>query len=124
MSGGMVGWNGVAGGWVVVRRFVNGEKERAKPMGKRYKPLGDAKGNAYAHAQVVECARYHALLSYGTTVCRAVLGDGGGDGVARFVRHWSGYSATTLKHVNAFRAWHGLPELTKKDWEAMPVVGC
>lgn len=91
-------------------------------MAKRYKPLGDAKGNAYAHAQVVECARYHALLSYGTMVCRVLLG--GGDCCARFVRHWRGYSATTLKHVNAFRAWHDMPKLTRKAWESMPVVGC
>ena len=99
---------------------ANSQKGKAKPMVKRYKPLGDAKGNAYAHAQVVECARYHALLSYGTMVCRVALADGG----TRFVRHWAGYSATTLKHVNAFRSWHDLPRLTRKAWEAMPVVGC
>ena len=42
----------------------------------------------------------------------------------RFARNWGGYSATTLRHVNAFRE-HFLPRagdtLTKRQWEALPV---
>lgn len=55
------------------------------------------------------------LRSYDTDVCRI-------DAAGRFYRMWDGYSATTLKHVNAFRALFGLEPLKKSDWQALPVV--
>jgi len=53
------------------------------------------------------------LYSYGTLVAGVV------EGV--FIRHWAGYSATTLRHVNAFRLSHELPKIVKSEWEAIEV---
>lgn len=48
------------------------------------------------------------LTSYYTDVAR-VDSDG-------FHKLWNGYSVTTLKHVNIFRALFGLAALNKKEW--------
>ena len=53
------------------------------------------------------------LVSYDTPVC-AVRG-------GEFVRLWPGYSATTMRHVNMFRAEHCMPSITKSQWEKMEV---
>lgn len=53
------------------------------------------------------------LVSYETPVC-AVRG-------GEFVRLWSGYSATTMRHVNMFREEHCMPSITKAQWEKMEV---
>ena len=54
------------------------------------------------------------LISYETRVAR-IASDGS------FHRLWSGYSATTIRHVNEFREWHGMPRITKAQWEKMEV---
>ena len=54
------------------------------------------------------------LVSYETQVSRI-----GSDG--SFHRLWSGYSATTMRHVNEFRERYGLPKITKAQWEKMEV---
>lgn len=51
------------------------------------------------------------LVSYDTPVC-AIRG-------GEFARLWSGYSATTMRHVNMFRAEHCMPSMTKAQWEKM-----
>lgn len=56
------------------------------------------------------------LVSYETRVAR-VASDGS------FHRLWSGYSATTMRHVNEFREAHSLPRITKVQWEKMEVEG-
>lgn len=54
------------------------------------------------------------LVSYETRVARI-----GSDG--SFHRLWSGYSATTMRHVNEFREWYNLPKITKAQWQKMEV---
>lgn len=54
------------------------------------------------------------LVSYETRVAR-IASDGS------FHRLWSGYSATTMRHVNEFREAHNLPGITKAQWEKMEV---
>lgn len=54
------------------------------------------------------------LVSYETRVAR-IASDGS------FRRMWSGYSATTMRHVNEFRDAHDLPKITKAQWEKMEV---
>lgn len=54
------------------------------------------------------------LYSYNTVVCSWVSG--------AFFRHWGKKSATTMKHVNAFRAACGLDKLSMREWEELPVV--
>lgn len=56
------------------------------------------------------------LFSYQTDVAMI-------DGNGTFHRLWNGYSRTTAKHVNDFRIMHGLPTLSKKEWDALPVRG-
>lgn len=39
-----------------------------------------------------------------------------------FSRIWSGYSQTTINHINGFRAFLGLEGINKNKWDKMPVV--
>ena len=51
--------------------------------------------------------------SYNTPVARFKMG--------KFSRLWYGYSATTMRHVNAFAAFCGLRESGKKWWNSLPI---
>lgn len=53
------------------------------------------------------------LYSYNTPVAWI-------DNNGTFHRIWSGYSRTTAKHINDFRLLHGLPTISKKEWDALP----
>ena len=59
------------------------------------------------------------LVSYGTTVAR--LDRGSAEECLKLVRLWDGYSATTMRHINAWLQWHGMNLITKKQWEEMEV---
>lgn len=68
----------------------------------------------YGKATVTEKDAQNAVLtSYTTEVCGFVNGE--------FVRFWGGWSATTAKHIDAFRELFGLRGLSKKEWLALPV---
>lgn len=54
------------------------------------------------------------LRSYNMDVCKV-------DKNGKFVRMWSGYSATTMNHVNAFLAYAGLPGGGKAWWDKQEV---
>ena len=54
------------------------------------------------------------LVSYDTKVAR-IAPDGS------FHRLWGGWSATTGRHVNMFRAEHCMPSITKAQWEKLEV---
>ena len=54
------------------------------------------------------------LVSYDTQVAR-IASDGS------FHRLWSGYFATTMRYINQFRETHGLPKITKAQWDKMEV---
>ena len=56
----------------------------------------------------------YLLKSYYTTVAAFVGGE--------FFRLWDGYSVTTAKHVDIFRAWCGLSAMTKRAWIETPVT--
>lgn len=53
------------------------------------------------------------LKSYDTIVAAIVKG--------KFHRLWSGWSATTGRHVNAFAVRNGLEPIGKPMWDKMPV---
>lgn len=53
-------------------------------------------------------------VSYDTTVCKI-------DKSGEFVRMWEGYSATTMRHINAFIEMFGISGGGKKWWDALPV---
>lgn len=54
------------------------------------------------------------LYSYGTPVAKR-------EPSGEFVRLWSGYSATTMRHVNSFLQRFGIPGGGKAWWDALPV---
>lgn len=71
----------------------------------------DGRKSFYGKARVINPGYgYISLVSYDTTVCSLDLES------RKFIRHWNGYSATTMRHVNAFRAMYGLPALSKSEW--------
>ena len=53
------------------------------------------------------------LISYSTEVAAI-------DKNGAFFRLWAGWSATTQKHINDFRALFNLAPLSKKAWQALP----
>ena len=53
------------------------------------------------------------LQSYSTIVCGIVGGE--------FKRYWTGYSATTQKHINSFRILYGMRAIGKAEWLNTPV---
>jgi hypothetical protein len=68
----------------------------------------------YGKAKVIETDGETLLQSYDTTVCKI-------DKSGEFVRMWSGYSATTMRHINAFIEMFGISGGGKKWWDALPV---
>lgn len=74
----------------------------------------DSRKSFYGKAIVTEYSDKLAILtSYTTEVARIENGV--------FVRMWSGYSPTTLRHVNAFRSVYGLEAITGLEWKNLPV---
>lgn len=57
---------------------------------------------------------YEILISYNTAVCMF-------DAAGRFIRLWNGYSATTARHIDAFRRRCGLCGVNKAAWLALPI---
>lgn len=53
------------------------------------------------------------LKSYNTIVAKIVNG--------KFYRLWSGYSATTMNHINAFIDVYGIEGGGKKWWDSLEV---
>lgn len=74
----------------------------------------DSHKSFYGKATVVETDDGIFLVSYRTIVC-------GIDNSRKFYRFWPGYSATTMRHINAFLAAYWMPGGGKKWWDALPV---
>lgn len=70
----------------------------------------------YGKAKVREENGFIILKSYNTDVCRINRNSG------EFERLWSGWSATTARHINDFCGQHNLPRLSKKEWLGLPCV--
>lgn len=75
--------------------------DRQKSFNGRAYTTTDDNGNTY-------------LTSYKTTVCKIVDNE--------FIRLWGGWSSTTARHVNEFRQQHGLPKISKSEWQEMEVA--
>lgn len=74
----------------------------------------DGRVSFYGKATVYECPNGTAQLkSYDTIVCEI-------DKNGAFSKTWAGWSATTARHINAFRSVYGLPKLTKSEWDKIP----
>lgn len=74
----------------------------------------DSRKSFYGKAVMHTYPDHVALLSYTTIVCSIHNGE--------FKRHWNDYSATTMRHVDAFRVANGLPRMGKAEWEKLPVT--
>ena len=74
-----------------------------------------AQKSFYGKAKVVIDGGKAYLQSYATFVCYM-------DENGQFHRLWNGWSATTARHINAFRIAYSLPTISKKEWNSMEVV--
>lgn len=57
----------------------------------------------------------YMLMSYDTIVAMYYRGSG------LFIRKWDGYSATTMRHVNAFVQFLGGTDGGKAWWDSLPM---
>lgn len=74
----------------------------------------DGRKSFYGKAYVQREGYALVLYSYDTKVCSCVNGN--------IVKHWNNYSATTMRHVNAFVQYCGLPGGGKAWWMKLPYV--
>lgn len=105
------GWSGY------YSRYVS--PESLKELRQEYKEIKAAGGFELKgfgnRAVIIPTEHGFVLQSYYTEVCE-VLSNG------EFVKLWSGYSNTTLKHINAFRHYFGMVALSKRDWIELETV--
>ena len=80
-------------------------------------PMGHERVKSfYGKAKVIEKDNGETvLLSYDTEVCKITSG-------GEFVRLWSGYSATTMRHINSFLQLVGIAGGGKAWWDAQLVA--
>lgn len=79
-------------------------------------PCLDSRKSFYGKAQVIEAkdgSKY--LRSYETIVCSI-------DSSGKFKRHWSGYSPTTMRHVNSFLEFYGIDGGGAAWWRNQEVI--
>ena len=74
----------------------------------------DNRKSFYGKALIIHRNGEIILQSYNTEVCKIIPG-------GAFVRMWGGYSATTMRHVNAFLDCFGIPGGGKAWWMQQPV---
>ena len=69
----------------------------------------------YGKAKIIETENGEKVLqSYNTDVCKITSS-------GEFVRLWSGYSVTTMRHVNRFLSFFGISGGGKAWWKAQSV---
>lgn len=79
-----------------------------------WRPVDNRK-SFYGKAKVIEKDNGEKVLqSYNTEVCKITSG-------GEFVRLWSGYSVTTMRHVNSFLQLAGIAGGGKAWWDAQTV---
>lgn len=76
-------------------------------------PCYDSHKSFYGKAKVEDLGKEKILYSYDTLVA-SIIGD-------TFIRLWSGYSATTMRHVNSFLEHYGYHVGGKRFWDMCPV---
>lgn len=74
----------------------------------------DGRKSFYGKCSVSEINGTKYLKSYDTTV--ACIDRGG-----NFIRLWNDWSATTMRHINAFRVANNMPQISKREWMEIPV---
>ena len=74
----------------------------------------DRRKSFYKKAVVLEDNSRLTLRSYNTEVAEFDRTSG------KFTRLWGGYSATTMRHINAFASYCGLRDGGKAWWDSLP----
>jgi len=79
-------------------------------------PMGYERAKSfYGKAKVIEKDNGEMVLqSYNTEVCKITSG-------GEFVRLWSGYSVTTMRHINSFLQLVGIAGGGKAWWDAQKI---
>ena len=75
----------------------------------------DGRKSFYGKAKVYVKGGMRVLKSYDTEVCAI-------DPAGNVLRYWGGYSATTMRHINAFLKTFGVPGGGKAWWDSLPVL--
>ena len=78
-------------------------------------PCFDSRKSFYGKAQIIEPESGSKLLKSYSTIVASVDASGG------FHRHWEGFSATTMRHVNSFLDFCSLHGGGKAWWNNCPV---
>lgn len=75
--------------------------------------MGDRAKSFYGKAKVKELDNGEKVLqSYNTDVCKITSS-------GAVVKLWSGYSSTTMRHVNSFLSFFGLTGGGKSWWDSL-----
>ena len=79
-------------------------------------PMGNERAKSfYGKAKVIEKDNGETVLqSYDTEVCKITSG-------GEFVRLWSGYSVTTMRHINSFLQLVGIAGGGKAWWDTQKI---
>lgn len=107
--------------WGHANRYMKPDDQ--KDMRKEYREI-KADRNAFAlegfngRALILPGDAGNALVlrSYYTDVCSYNPKTG------EFFKLWEGYSNTTLKHINIFRSFLKLPQLSKREWIELEAI--
>ena len=109
-------WNGIS---IYPNRYMSNQD--IKDLRQEYKGI-KAENNGYAldgfggRALIIPDGNKLILRSYYTDVCEFDLK------TEKFTKTWNGFSVTTLKHVNIFRRFLALNELSKREWIELEVA--
>ena len=76
----------------------------------------DGRKSFYGKAVAIKAKDGKLFLKSYNTIVASIDKDG------NFSRHWGGYSATTMRHVNAFVSYFGKGGGGKKWWLEQPVT--
>ena len=108
-------WNGIS---IYPNRYMSNQD--IKDLRQEYKAI-KAGENAYSlegfggRALIIPNGNKLILRSYYTDVCEFDLK------TEKFTKTWNGFSVTTLKHINIFRRFLALNELSKREWIELSV---
>ncbi len=103
-------WNGFS---IYPNRYMSNQD--IKDLRQEYKGI-KAENKGYAldgfggRALIIPDGNKLILRSYYTNVCEFDLK------TEKFAKTWNGFSVTTLKHINIFRRFLALNELSKREW--------
>lgn len=78
--------------------------------------------NICTNCQVITMGNTFTIFSYGTPVYRVIRGEHG-EALPGTGRLWSGWSATTQRHINKSADFiGGMAKMTKAIWDKLPVI--